>query len=621
MKLYTKHRFTKLTGAVSAFAITLIFCLNLNLHVIHAATNRLVPVSSGERLISAAKNSLDGDIITLEADIFSDKTVYFDLWNKQAVLDLNGHRLEIQSAKSNAIRIDGFGGKLTITDSKEGGFLSAKCLYTGNETGGVPTDTAAIRVSKSSQELIIPGVDVEAFGGTNGPGIGAVTAQPGKIIIRDASVSAKGGTFGAGIGGGINRGAGNIIIESGNVGALGGDFAAAIGTGGFTKFTANPDGESSVVIAGGIIIAQGGLNAAGIGGGQYRTAGDVKIEGGKVTAYGGNRGAGIGTGNMNAALKDDDFAFPPSGIYLTGGNIRAQGGEFAAGVGTGGGSSNYAPDIMMQNRLIKIDGANIVSSGGTYGAGIGGGAYFSGGKVEIAQTVDDTYVEAAGGVGAAGVGGGIAGLTGDFVRVYGGRLEARGGDFAAGIGSGEFSPQRLEPVGEDFLTLKSIIITGGEVNAKAGKNAAAIGGGSNASGSDVVFAGTAKVIADSSYENSIGAGMGAVSQGTVTIDGGNILLNGKIGPVPKNSKAEPLFEGEINVVSSVQGMPLKDAEITAELDGYKYTALTGENGNASVYLPQKDEVLLEVSSGGAKKVTAEFGGGRAQIVLNEERVK
>ncbi|MDR1688460.1 MAG: hypothetical protein LBS21_07595 [Clostridiales bacterium] len=619
-KLHTYRKLTKKTGIISAFIITLIFCVNLNTAELSAA-NRQVPVSAEAQLIYAAKNIADGDIITLEADIFTEKTIYFDLWNKQAVLDLNGHRLDIQSAKSNAIRIDGFGGKLTVTDSKEGGFLSAKCLYTGDEQGGVPRDTSAIRVSNSAQELTLNKVSVEAFGGTNGPGIGAVTAEPGTIIIKDSNVAAKGGPFGAGIGGGINRGAGNIIIESGNIGALGGDFAAAIGTGGATKLTANPQEQSSVVIAGGIVAARGGLNAAGIGGGQYRTAGDVKIEGGKITAYGGNRGAGIGTGNMNAPFKNEEFVFAPSGIYLAGGNISAQGGEFAAGVGTGEGSSNYAPDIMMQNRLIKIDGANIVSAGGIYGAGIGGGAYFSGGKIEVAQTVNDTYVEAAGGSGAAGVGGGSAGLTGDFVRVYGGKLEARGGDLAAGIGSGEFSLQRLEPVGEEFLNLKNIIITGGEVSAKAGKNAAAIGGGSNASGSDVVFSGNAKVIAESAFENSIGAGANAVSQGSVTIDGGNILLNGKIGPVPKNSNAQPLYEGEINVVSSVQGLPLKDAEITADLNGYKYTALTGENGKAHVYLPQEDNVLIEVTSDAAKPVTAEFGGGRTQIVLNEERVK
>lgn len=593
----------------------------------YALESSVVDVNNPDELFYAAENCRDGDILTLSADIYTEKTLYFDLWNKTATLDLNGHNLEIKSPMSNAIRINGFGSELTITDSKSTGKLTAMCLYDARYIKDEKRDTAAIRVSSSMQTLILDGVTVEAVGGAYGPGIGAVTVETGNIIIKNSDVSANGGVFGAGIGGGFERMSGNIMIESGNIAAKGGDFAAAIGTGGFTSLKSAGNTANTILISGGNILAQGGLNAAGIGGGQLQVSSGIKIEDGKITAFGGSGGAGIGTGKMSLGSEEitdpDSFTFESADIFINGGNIKANGGTGAAGIGTGEGSLGYLAETVVKNRLIKIDGGNIVTSGGMGGAGVGGGAYFSGGKIEVAQTGAKTYLDATGGVSGAGVGGGLAGLTGSLIRVYDGRIFAHGGDNAAGIGSGEFSLSRMEPVGADFIGLKNIVVTGGELTVTAGKNAAAIGGGNCGSGSDVVFAGPALVRAESEYENSIGAGMHAVSHGSVTIDGGNIIVNNKMGAIPRNSQAEPLYEGEIRVVSSILDMPLENVEIQADLTEYKYKAVTESDGSARVYFPRNECVALEVFSNTLKtaSTSAQFEGENLEIVLDEKKVK
>lgn len=590
----------------------------------YASEGREVLIYKWDELSYAAENCGDGDIIKLEADIYSEKTLYFDLWSKVATLDLNGHKLEIVCAGSNAVRINGFNGELIITDSEKSGVLKASCRFDNiTEQSEIP-DTAAIRVSSTMQTLIIDNAAVEALGGAYGPGIGSVTSEVGNIIIRNSDVSATGGIFGAGIGGGFERFAGNIIIESGNIAAAGGDFAAAIGTGGFTAQKDAGSVSNSILITGGNIFARGGLNAAGIGGGQLQAATGVKIEDGKITALGGSCGAGIGTGKLNleGINAENGFMFSKADIFINGGNIKVTGGEYAAGIGTGEGSCDYSTEEAAQNRLVKIDGGNIVAIGGTGGAGIGGGAYLSGGRVEIAQTENKTYVEASGGAFGAGLGGGLAGLTGAMIRVYDGRVIAHGGDNAAGIGGGEFSINRMEPNGEDFIDLKNIVVTGGRLNVKAGKNAAAIGGGSCGSGSCVVFSGAALVKAESEFENSIGAGKHAVSQGSVTIDGGNIIINKKMGPIPKNSRQEPLYEGEIKVVSSILDNPIGNVEIQAKLTDYIYKAVTEQDGGAKVYFPRSDNVALEVLTDGVTASSGtEYVGEPVEIVLNEGKVK
>ena len=82
----------------------------------------------------------------------------------------------------------------------------------------------------------------------------------------------------------------------------------------------------NISVYGGMVVAQGGMYAAGIGGGEIGgSCGNVTIYGGVVTATGGAYGAGIGTG-YNAACGN---------ITIIGGNITVQGGYKGAGIGSG----------------------------------------------------------------------------------------------------------------------------------------------------------------------------------------------------------------------------------------------------------------------------------------------
>ena len=98
----------------------------------------------------------------------------------------------------------------------------------------------------------------------------------------------------------VNTAAGQLTIYgqtegTGKLNATGGRYGAGIG--------GNLNGNfKAVTILGGVIEANGGSDAAGIGTGQFNDAsssytnGNITISGGKVTAKGGYSAAGIGTG-------------------------------------------------------------------------------------------------------------------------------------------------------------------------------------------------------------------------------------------------------------------------------------------------------------------------------------
>ncbi len=116
----------------------------------------------------------------------------------------------------------------------------------------------------------------------------------------------------------------------------------------------------------GKLIAYGGSQGAGIGGGYNNgTGGTIVISGGDITAYGGSYGAGIGGGDYGSA----------GTITINGGNVKAYGGEGGAGIGGGrrgaGGSvtiSNYAQ--------VEVYAKNIENSVEfSYPPAIGAGSY------------------------------------------------------------------------------------------------------------------------------------------------------------------------------------------------------------------------------------------------------
>ena len=121
------------------------------------------------------------------------------------------------------------------------------------------------------------------------------------------------------------------------------------------------------------------------------------------------------------------------------------------------------PAIFCAGQLTIKGGGTLNAFGGSYGAGIGSGRRGGGGQVII----EGGKVNAYGGEGAAGIGGsdGRYGGAWSAIVIKGGIVYARGGRGGAGIGSGKNSNC-------DWIT-----ISGGTVDAYGGAGAAGIGSG------------------------------------------------------------------------------------------------------------------------------------------------
>ena len=115
----------------------------------------------------------------------------------------------------------------------------------------------------------------------------------------------------------------------------------------------------------GKLIATGGSDAAGIGGGYCGDGNDITIAGGKVTATGGNYGAGIGGGGHGNGKN----------ITITDGEVTAIGGLNGAGIG--GGLRNNGEKITVSgDATLKVQGGPTDTWDGA-GAGIGNGGYIT----------------------------------------------------------------------------------------------------------------------------------------------------------------------------------------------------------------------------------------------------
>jgi hypothetical protein len=328
----------------------------------------------------------------------------------------------------------------------------------------------------------------------------------------------------AGIGGDASApNAGTITINSGTVIAIGGTEAAGIGGG--------PGGSGgTITINGGIVNASSGepnsdgYAGAGIGGGNGGTAGTITINGGQVTATGIQNDAGIGSGSnagggnivilpgettyyedgssSSTVYVDDTAADKGNVVYCDNGSMYST--DSADGAGSSG--------------SITINGGTVNAKGGSGGAGIGGGTNSAVQTIEInGGTVTATSRSIA-----AGIGGGFC-APGGNITINGGIVNASGQGSGTGIGGGLFAASG------------SITITGGEVTASGGSGGAGIGNGvgcfaiwendrvlitggtvtaTGGTGSDAVYVGAG-----------IGGGRGAMGT-AVYITGGEVTATG-----------------------------------------------------------------------------------------------
>ncbi len=280
--------------------------------------------------------------------------------------------------------------------------IGARYLTSANATAMQGTQNgighAGIQV-ESGSTLIINGGTVKAYGGyqkhaENNVENNALN-QTGILNISGMGSDYGGG---AGIGGGSSYNntnlhdstngnglehaagtPGNIIINNGNILAVGGYQGAGIGGGANGAAT-----TGKIEINGGIVTAQGGMYAAGIGeGDSLKTSGttrltskyfnsangsyEVIINAGTVTANGGYQAGGIGTTD-NVSNSEGFGTSATSGleITITGGNVTARSGstnsetKVSAAIGTGYGTN------MRDNSITIYNQANIVAASFSY---------------------------------------------------------------------------------------------------------------------------------------------------------------------------------------------------------------------------------------------------------------
>ena len=238
---------------------------------------------------------------------------------------------------------------------------------------------------------------------TSDEGKAALSVQGnGNVEIElDGNNELKSGPHRAGLEKNTSTSTGTLTLkddnnEAGSLTATGGDWGAGIGNGGYYGNSDNRSGEN-ITITGGTVNADGGTNAAGIGGGYYGSGKNITITGGTVNATGGDEGAGIGGGYYGNG----------ENIKITDGTVNATGGWGGAGIG--GGGSYYG-----SGKNITITGGTVTAGGGYRGAGIGGGISGSGEDI----TITGGTVNADGGDNGAGIGGGATG-SGSNVTVSG----------------------------------------------------------------------------------------------------------------------------------------------------------------------------------------------------------
>ena len=176
---------------------------------------------------------------------------------------------------------------------------------------------------------------------------------------------------------------------------------------------------------------------------------------------------------------------------------------------------------------LEFHGGNIIAQGpdatGSGGPAIGSGQNIGEYKPYFNSiTIYGGTINAKGGNDCAGIGGSQVSPLGDGdVYIYGGNVTAQGGEYAAGIGGG------------DNNHISSINIYGGTVTAYSGVDGAGIGGGEDGDSGDInIYGGVVRAYGDRNASGShkgYGAGIGSGQDGsvnTIIIKGGDIEAYG-----------------------------------------------------------------------------------------------
>ena len=394
----------------------------------------------------------------------------------------------------------------------------AKLTATGWVDEDVEFGYAGIQVSGDGNSLTIYGQtsqtgQLEANSETNAAGIGGRARDTGSNITINGGIITANAPDAAGIGGGAAGAGFNITINRGIVTAKG--EYAGVG-GGYVG-----DGYN-ITINGGTVTANGN-SGAGIGGGFSGAGSNITINGGMITATS-NWGAGIGNG-FRASISASNIKVATKCIVKSVGEIL---GEISTEVIAADRSDETdIADDLADKKYVTIETAPVcvtyIDENGkaqevvptevwgsttpiTWGVANTTTWYIANDvnvllKGAICQgdvrliLADGAILTATGEQNHAGIE--VSG--GNSLTIYGqtaqtGKLEANGGEFAAGIGGG------------DKANGSNITINGGTVTANGGDDAAGIGGGNSADGSNITINGGTVTANGDLYASGVGGG-------------------------------------------------------------------------------------------------------------------
>ena len=261
------------------------------------------------------------------------------------------------------------------------------------------------------------------------------------------------------------------------------------------------------------------VNSSSLLSGNYLV--DVGEIGNRITIPSGNTVRLVLIDGVQVTFSKGIFVAPSTdGTSSTAGQLYIYGQENGTGKLIAQGEKYQAGiggDENKGNGLIEIHGGVIQSTGGDYGAGIGTGDEPGGWSSGI--FIYGGTVTAQGGTDAAGIGGGNEGQS-PRVFIYGGTVTATGGKYGAGIGTGDEAGANAN---------RAILIKGGTVTATGGFKGAGIGGGNESESPAVTIDGgnvTAIGKGDGYSGDDGGVGGAGIGGGDESPQGGKITING-----------------------------------------------------------------------------------------------
>ena len=367
---------------------------------------------------------------------------------------------------------------------------------------------------------------------------------------------------------------------------------------GYPGIQAGPSGNTLTIEGTGSLSAQGGSNAAGIGGGNGITCGNISLMGGTISACGGDNAPGIGSGQSGSCgnihisravekinvtggsgasvsigtngggtlsvddvddvsyLNTDSFVYHPVNLSTLTSNYIAKCGDVLRGTLANNVTisiDDEAPaTVTLSSANINYEGIVCVSPN-VKAILFGTNSVIANSNPGIQAPASGTLtIDGSGsinvqsyGYDCAGIGGNDGGNCGN-IRIKGGNINSCGGRYGAGIGSGSDG------------TCGNIEIEGGTISATGGVGAAGIGSGWGGSCGSIKIEGGGITASGGDGAAGIGSGQNG-SCGNIQIQGGEVSATGSGGgsDIGAGSGGEcgtitiPLPEGALSGLFSV----------------------------------------------------------------------